>query len=310
MSQGPTIFSSAVGVGAANRAADVTLAQRLLNAVPPPRGGASPALDVDGLCGPITCGAIRRFQFVNLGFADGRIDPGGKTQQALLALLQSMGLLPALLGPGAGSTGGNPTTTTTAPGGSQAPATSELRQKIVDWATMCTKGPHGDVVSAPGMGIVSDRDTVVEQLNGSSRTVRRGWKNLKAIFDDTVAGWTEQHWKAPGYLDGVKLPGRRVPQQGTDGVSWCGIFATWCWQKAGMPVKWRAGIGPTAGTKVTGNAGIRRGDICVQAAKSHHFVVVDDLGDTLMGVNGNSDWQSILLKPMARSSVLRYIRPD
>jgi hypothetical protein len=146
---------------------------------------------------------------------------------------------------------------------------------------------------------------------GFQRTVRRGWKNYKEFFDVAVAGWTENHWKAPGYLDGVKLPGKRVPQPGRAGVSWCGIFATWCWIKAGKQTKWVAGVGPSGATRIAGNAGIQIGDICVQSGTEvHHFVAIEPGGPTFQGVNGNSDWQSILIKPMSLPSVQYFYRPD
>jgi hypothetical protein len=42
----------------------------------------------------------------------------------------------------------------------------------------------------------------------------------------------------------------------------------------------------------------------------HHFVAVEIDGDTIQGVNGNSDYQSILLKPMKRATVNYYYRPE
>jgi hypothetical protein len=92
------VISASVGLGGANRPADVTLVQRLLNAVPTAKGGPIPSLEVDGLCGPKTCGAIKQFQTASqVGFADSRIDPGFKTEQALLALLDALGVLAKLL---------------------------------------------------------------------------------------------------------------------------------------------------------------------------------------------------------------------
>lgn len=93
-----SVINASVGLGGSNRQADVTLVQKLLNAVPSAKGGPVPALKVDGLCGPKTCGAIRQFQTTSkLAFADGRIDPGQKTEQALLALLAALGTLSNLL---------------------------------------------------------------------------------------------------------------------------------------------------------------------------------------------------------------------
>ena len=95
-----TVLTGSVGFGGMNRKPDVETVQRLLNAVPVARGGPMPALDADGLCGPMTASAIRRFQQSNACPADGRIDAGKTTETALLKLLETLGLLARLLGPG------------------------------------------------------------------------------------------------------------------------------------------------------------------------------------------------------------------
>lgn len=281
------LLGAAVGFGAANRPLDVRRIQILLNAVPMARGGPFPVLAVDGLCGPLSCGAIRRFQGVNLGFADGVISPGQKTVMALTTVLQGLGLLTQLLAdlPTGNENGGTLGTTA-------------LREKIRLAAIAATSGPYG---------IVSDRDTVDEK----GVTVRKGWKNLQKFFDDTVVPWDAGQWKVRANLDGIRLPGKRVPQPPQDGVMWCGIFGTWVWRQAGKSTQWKTGLGPTNATLVNGNKDIRVGDICVQTGKGiHHFVAVAVDGDTIQGVNGNAEYQSILLRPMARSSVAYYYRPD
>lgn len=297
-------IGGSVGFGGKNRQADVLLVQKLLNAVPRARGGPLSALSVDGLCGPMTGGAIKRFQGSNGCVNDGRIDVGGKTQQVLLQMLEALGALAALLGGAAPS----------APNGGAAGngSLSPLRADIRKWALIGANGPHGDVGGSAPKGIVSDLHTTTETLSwGGTRTIRKGWRNYKAFFDEAVAGWTEGHWKAPGYLDGVKVPGKRVPQGGGKGVSWCGIFATWCWVKAGKQTEWIVGVGPSMSQRVAGNDGIQVGDICVQkGAEVHHFVAIDVEGDVIQGVNGNSDFQSILVKPMQRSTVLYFYRPE
>ena len=93
-----SVVKGSVGLGGLNRPTDVELVQRLLNAVPSAKGGPLPILDVDGQCGPLTCGAIRRFQTTNhVGFPDGRLDPGQQTEKILLTLLAGLGLLAGLL---------------------------------------------------------------------------------------------------------------------------------------------------------------------------------------------------------------------
>jgi hypothetical protein len=73
------LISSSVGRGGFNAAADCRTVQTLLNAVPSALGGPTPALAVDGRCGPLTIGAIGRFQGVQFNWADLRVDPGGPT---------------------------------------------------------------------------------------------------------------------------------------------------------------------------------------------------------------------------------------
>jgi hypothetical protein len=78
-------ISASVGVGGANRPADVFTIQYLLNLVPNNRGGPAPELAVDAICGPLTKGAIQKFQKASGAPTDGRVDPGGPTFRNLLA---------------------------------------------------------------------------------------------------------------------------------------------------------------------------------------------------------------------------------
>jgi len=82
-------ISGSVGAGGANRRADVLKIQDALNLVPLHQGGAVPRLDPDAWCGPVTTGAIRKFQSVQFpGWTpDARIDPAGKTIARLAALI-------------------------------------------------------------------------------------------------------------------------------------------------------------------------------------------------------------------------------
>lgn len=74
-----------VGKGVPNRNhGDVLLVQQLLNKHRP---STLPRIGEDGVVGPETVGAIEEFQrrVVKLSYPDGRVDPGGKTIQALSA---------------------------------------------------------------------------------------------------------------------------------------------------------------------------------------------------------------------------------
>ncbi len=79
-------IAHSVGLHARNDDTDVIIVQRLLNAVPVPKGGANPLLQIDGWCGRTTIAAIVRFQTIQLkGVSDGNIEPGHGTIKALNA---------------------------------------------------------------------------------------------------------------------------------------------------------------------------------------------------------------------------------
>lgn len=307
-----SIISASVGRGGVNLRSDVEIIQRLLNLVPLASGGPTPLLGVDSLCGPKTCAAISRFQTVHFGQADGRVDPGYRTLEILLALLEKLSLLSQAF---PRQNGGVPAPGVPLPGiPAPQPPVSSLRAEILKWAQIGAEGPYGDVGGSAKYGITSDYDIIPERLpNGQSRPIRRGWKNYKEFFDVAVHSWTERHWTAPGYLDSVKVPGKRVPvSPGSDkGLHWCGIFATWCWIKAGKNTKWMSGAGPTNAERVWGNQGIQPGDMCVQSGGLvHHFIATEINGDEITGVNGNSTAQSILIKTVNRSTVAYYYQPE
>ena len=92
-----------VGDGGVNHADDVFTVQMLLNHVDHASGGPSPALDVDGLVGPLTIGAIHAFQQRNLGFSDGLVEPGRATLHALTGFFRDPDAFPSDLVAGVGA---------------------------------------------------------------------------------------------------------------------------------------------------------------------------------------------------------------
>lgn len=70
-------------MGGANLFHDTATIQYLLNCVPASKGGPLEELDIDGIIGPKSLAAIRRFQQSAISKADGRVDPGGPTLEAL-----------------------------------------------------------------------------------------------------------------------------------------------------------------------------------------------------------------------------------
>lgn len=90
----PVVLSKSVGNAGVNKPADVLSVQVNLNRVPQSSGGPLDPLAPDSIAGPLTIGAIRRFQQHHFGWADGRIDPGQKTHQTLNAVVDSLAPLP------------------------------------------------------------------------------------------------------------------------------------------------------------------------------------------------------------------------
>lgn len=245
-------------------------------------------LDTDGFCGPLTAGAIRTFQQKNGCIIDGRVDVNGKTFNTLNQY--------DLAGPGITPSGPTPipiplpNLPAPKPPSSNA---SDLRQRIIDIANS---------MAAPAPGKVSDLVTTIE----AGRTVRAGWPYLKSFFDEAVAGWQQSNWNDKATLDGVKVPGKRIPQPGRDGVSWCGIFATWVLIQAGLPVKWVLGKGIVP-LQLKFGRDARPGDVVVLSGNEvHHCIPTSIDGQTMQTVNGNSDNQSILVKPIPVSRIAYY----
>lgn len=81
---GASSINASVGVGGTNAHKDVLTIQQLLNGVAPDDSGPQPLLAEDGFIGPLTNGAIRKFQQgQQLQVVDGRIDPNGPTLRRL-----------------------------------------------------------------------------------------------------------------------------------------------------------------------------------------------------------------------------------
>ena len=126
---------AAVGQGGRNDRDDVRTVQTLLNDVAPSSGGPTPKLAVDGLIGPKTISAISKFQQQRLGFADGRVDPGGRT----------IGELGGRRGPG------NPAPPRTRPpAGPPSPGGGGLPPITTNSVLLC---PHGGRIVAAPVGV-------------------------------------------------------------------------------------------------------------------------------------------------------------
>lgn len=151
-------------------------------------------------------------------------------------------------------------------------------------------------------GKVNDFQRIYE--GGKMTNYRFGWERLKE-YVTVAAKFTDQHWKIPGYLEGVQINNKRIPP----GIHWCGIFATWAWIQAGIPgIYWAMpGVkGPNV-KKVWGAQGISRGDIGVlKGGLVHHFIVAEIDGKKMKTINGNSEYQGITIKNNSTDEVSAY----
>lgn len=93
-------ISASVGAGGTNGAGDVRVVQDLLNRA------ADAGLDVDGICGSLTIGAITDYQRGFLQRPDGRVDPEGLTLRKLRDAAASRSGRPPAQGGGSTPGGG------------------------------------------------------------------------------------------------------------------------------------------------------------------------------------------------------------
>jgi hypothetical protein len=154
----------------------------------------------------------------------------------------------------------------------------------------------------------SDPDVQTVRKRNQGAKLRYGWRNLKEYFE-VAGGWTSVQWKNTSYLEGVMLNGRRIPQPGASGIDWCGIFATYCWIKGGLPgARWTfPGLSGPDVVKKPGHKGLTAGDIAIlDGPLWHHFLVggfdgSPDKDSTIaISLNGNSDYQGITTKHEVR----------
>ncbi len=122
-------ISGSVGINGKNAKADVLTVQTLLNQARGKTGGPPAPIGTDGVFGPETAGAINRFQSRNFGWADGRVDPNGRTLTTLNAFADLKGVPPTASAKpiGGKSIAAQPST-------GPAPAIDGSNKKPLDWA--------------------------------------------------------------------------------------------------------------------------------------------------------------------------------
>lgn len=165
-------MTGSVGVGGRNARPDVILIQTLLNAIPSIEGGPQTKLAIDGLSGPLTAAAIRRYQQARTTVVDGRVDAGGSTIKSLVTVLNDRNALPRGL-PNLGPP--SPEIVRALTGGGSAMAYSQADQESGKMAFPVASG-HKAKGSSGGSGLIS------------TYTGPTGWKfKTSSGFDFSVA---------------------------------------------------------------------------------------------------------------------------
>jgi len=119
---------------------------------------------------------------------------------------------------------------------------------------------------------------------------RVGWQQLKEFYEAAYR-LTDMEKERPGWLSTLQTPGKKIND-------WCGIFCTWAWQKAGLPVYWNTKL---IGCKYRGDTGnMGPGDLVIIKKEfnkyNHHCIIKSIDGDDLVTIDGNQGADSIKLQ--------------
>jgi hypothetical protein len=233
-----------------------------LRLVPAASGGPpdniKPLLYTDAV-GGFTLKAITDFQQFHFGIASGRIDVDGPT----LARLREEAWRAA------GRPGPPP------PGGPQMAPKAFLQAFSAHHEPMAREEYVQKARWYAQDGITVDD---VPSIPGDYSSPRKNWKLLKAIYEETVAGWPS----GSQYENDYKMIGLVVgPMQ------WCGVFATFVLrrflqEKGWGTAEWVPASGGRGGIRVNGvflpqydgANGIEVGDICITSRANIHHVIV------------------------------------
>ncbi len=166
--------------------------------------------------------------------------------------------------------------------------------------------------------IVSIASGLVNQIGGGQGPdgKLKGWDLLKKIFEEAAPGlisqWTPNRvaalqqgmWIIAGQDDKGNKDGGTYNE--TYGIMWCGVFATWVLQQAGLQVNWvnQQIMGPPSeiiriySATQDDRDKLIPGDIGVLTHRQHHFIVIGwkPKSKRVDTVEGNVGVQSIQQK--------------
>ncbi|PKL47754.1 MAG: hypothetical protein CVV42_12085 [Candidatus Riflebacteria bacterium HGW-Riflebacteria-2] len=158
---------------------------------------------------------------------------------------------------------------------------------------------HTPPDSQPVDNVSAMRQRIVELAESKVGTVherkgedgyRVGWQHLKEIYEAAYR-LTDMEKERPGWLKTLQTVGKKIND-------WCGIFGTWAWQKAGLPVYWNTRL---IGCKYRGDvANMGPGDMVIIKKEfnkyNHHCIIKSIDGDDLTTIDGNQGADSIKIQ--------------
>ncbi len=252
----------------------VSTLQQALNAALP----SYTPLSTDGQFGGLTSGRVKTFQSGQKLMADGVVGPN--TWNALIAALG--GAVAAVTGTAPANTGTEQVASTSVFDALRPQIISIAQQHKgrVDFTRFNGGKPHG-------------LDFLIEMFEYAA-----GVRFPESAFKSPIgSGW---EWRPYGGGAGSRR------------IDWCGVFAIYCYRKAGVPIRWAGGRpdGPLRLRPISTGvpSAMRPGDIGVTGANNHHFIVetkTSTASPALTTIDGNTNWGHI--KQVSRqASVARY----
>ncbi len=207
----------------------------------------------------------------------------------------------------------SPTHETETPGVAQ--VEEELSQTEIGMLTESTtaNGVGETIVTAAQSQIGKiDYGQQIPSLEKPNKLEPYGWQHLGTIYQEGA----NKQWNQSELLKSWR-PGN---------TDWCGIFATYSYQLAGVNTTWSWGVGLTGSSvkkfwpydqafknsRSAFEASIRPGDIAAISAKQHHFIVVstEPASGAMHTVDGNQELGRIKARSDHKlSEVVAYYTP-
>ncbi len=327
-------IAASVGKGGKNNNADVRIVQALLN-------NHGNSLTVDGNCGAKTIAAIEKFQkeVVGLSKPDGRIDPGGRTWNALKSGAAQPVNNPVTEQPNQGeppvNTGGPPPAVTPNRSLSAQVGTGKANTSGDVAAIQSLLNNHGNNFTVDGVfipALAAAIEKFQKEVVGLSRpdgVVDPGGKTWNALNGKKEGAAPEGPLNKPNWvriaegeigqkeIKGAQHNPRIVEYHGTttgkfkdDETPWCSSFVNWVMQKAGQggtnsaqAISWARW-----GKKVDKPAYGAIAVISYGGGKGHVGFVVGKQGSSLLLLGGNQS-DAVNVKPFGTGKIIAYVYP-